>query len=1015
MKTSKKLLLGSCILLVGVFMLTALCFNSGVFSSPTVVPEGTTAYSVGNDGEGTGTENDPYLIGSAAVLNSAAMRTNFGISGKYFKLINDINLVGLNWIPIPTFINCVLDGNGKTISNLNINRTGDNGLFGKVIGGTIKNFTLSNVNITGGQYVGSIAGSITGTIVCTNVYVEGGSITNTTNRTGGLFGQLTGRSTTNNIDTNLNLTIDKCYVDSFTMTSVGNSSGGLVGLYESGTSSGNSVTITNSYHIGNITGNSNIVAGIMAGFSSASATVLIENCFNKGDLKTASNFYIAGGIFGYANTTSKITITNCYSVGAIVSSSNASFSGGIYSGTNGGSPTININNSYYNSNLYTGQINGSSTGTVTKDAASGGKTTAEMQTQAFVTSLNNGTNTWAFATGEYPSLIALSKHIIEFDLTGAGGASIRVSQPKQGNYVFPEEQPVWAGNTFLGWWTEAVGGTQITTNDSVDIAITKLYAHWTPTIYYFNFTVTLYDEEGVEIDDAQKINELISRTNAPQLSGSDKVNNSTNGIFNKAVKESGYKFSHFEINENPVDLNNFAEDFKDYGTVVGNTTNIVIKAIYVKQFTISFKDINNTNLQGNASVIIKSYDKDGNVEDTYRKFFDEKYYDRGTTFSIVVSPASGWGFEINAGNFDSSTSIFTLEENVNIGITMTQNTNAISLELQSNIDGLLPFRRANSQNMFAGSEINAGEVLTNLNSDYVLRGWEVYINGNTSPLAYTFSVDDLDAHLNILDLNIADIISAAQSSGIADVTTITLKAIWQRNVGIEIIYINGSKSEMGRVDIYKNDQKVTDLKNIANGDILEFRLVANPHYQYINGYVNGNAFEAGKKTITVDGIMEVKIEFKPLDYNVTNVNTKADLVENKVAIGDNIIVNLVVGFGSEISSSTVKIDGKPVDAKYIKAQGNSLIISVDAAFLDEYSKDQGINLDIDYLTKMNGLLIGIIGGSGALIIAAAILITLYMLALKKRKTQLQKAEEQHKVGMARLGASDTIKNLRDEG
>jgi hypothetical protein len=53
-----------------------------------------------------------------------------------------------------------LDGKGYSISNLYINRPDENnvGLFAKVYNAPLINFTLLNVNITGWNYVGGIAG-----------------------------------------------------------------------------------------------------------------------------------------------------------------------------------------------------------------------------------------------------------------------------------------------------------------------------------------------------------------------------------------------------------------------------------------------------------------------------------------------------------------------------------------------------------------------------------------------------------------------------------------------------------------------------------------------------------------------------------------------------------------------------------------------------------------------------------------------------------------------------------------
>jgi len=84
------------------------------------------------------------------------------------------------------------DGNGYTIENLTIDRSGENvGLFGWAGGGEIRNVVLENANITGGDLTGGLVGRLTrGRIVDSHVSgrVSGG------NSTGGLVGRFAGGS-----------------------------------------------------------------------------------------------------------------------------------------------------------------------------------------------------------------------------------------------------------------------------------------------------------------------------------------------------------------------------------------------------------------------------------------------------------------------------------------------------------------------------------------------------------------------------------------------------------------------------------------------------------------------------------------------------------------------------------------------------------------------------------------------------------------------------------------------------
>ena len=120
---------------------------------------------------GDGTENNPYIITTAKQLLglSALINGGFDFNGTFFKLGKNIDLATVcsvelnkNWIPIGTTTNPfkgIFDGNGKTISNIYINNSLNNqGFFGYVNGGTIKNLIVSG-SIIAGTYVGGLVGN----------------------------------------------------------------------------------------------------------------------------------------------------------------------------------------------------------------------------------------------------------------------------------------------------------------------------------------------------------------------------------------------------------------------------------------------------------------------------------------------------------------------------------------------------------------------------------------------------------------------------------------------------------------------------------------------------------------------------------------------------------------------------------------------------------------------------------------------------------------------------------------
>ena len=121
-----------------------------------------------------GTRNNPYLIATKEDLDLLAQRVNegFNTNDKYFKLVADIAYdknVENNFTTIgneANYFSGKLDGNGKTISGININKPeeGNLGLFGLMYMGEVHNLTLTETTICGRYNIGGIAGENSGTI-----------------------------------------------------------------------------------------------------------------------------------------------------------------------------------------------------------------------------------------------------------------------------------------------------------------------------------------------------------------------------------------------------------------------------------------------------------------------------------------------------------------------------------------------------------------------------------------------------------------------------------------------------------------------------------------------------------------------------------------------------------------------------------------------------------------------------------------------------------------------------------
>ena len=221
---------------------------------------------------GSGTKSDPYQIGTADGLKWFRDKVNNATKAADTKicaeLTEDIDLSGEEWTPIgigQSFhwgirsYSGTFDGKGHTIKNLSIDNSSANfvGLFGYVLGGTIRNLTVSG-SVKGSGHTGGIAGGADGGTFenCANLCVvqsdstEGGT-------TGGIIGFA--------LNMDYVLIVRDCYnVGSIT----GRHAGGIIGQcswHE---------TISNCYNAGTVTGTANVGA-IIGRYSSDK----ISNCY----------------------------------------------------------------------------------------------------------------------------------------------------------------------------------------------------------------------------------------------------------------------------------------------------------------------------------------------------------------------------------------------------------------------------------------------------------------------------------------------------------------------------------------------------------------------------------------------------------------------------------------------------------------------------------------------------------------------------------------------------------------
>ena len=298
---------------------------------------------------------------------------SFDTSGKYFKVVADIDMTAYNsnFAPIGTDANPfrgTLLGNSKTISGLSVSGASESrGLFGVINGATVSNLTISSPSVTGGtNYIGALAGKALSSTIssCT---VTGGTISGSGNTIGGLVGLLEGGSVTS------------CAVTGGTVSCSGNTVGGLVGHFNGGTISTCSSTcavngasyvggligaaaagsVTGSNHTaGAVTGTGSKVGGFAGTISTTSggaSSATFTDCYAGSNVTCnpgSGNYAYLGGFVGQING-SGTRMTNCYTSGSYTVSSNGQVVGGIAGEVAGGAAIQGTSNGSRASNTLT--------------------------------------------------------------------------------------------------------------------------------------------------------------------------------------------------------------------------------------------------------------------------------------------------------------------------------------------------------------------------------------------------------------------------------------------------------------------------------------------------------------------------------------------------------------------------------------------------------------------------------------------------------------------------------------
>jgi hypothetical protein len=260
---------------------------------------------------GTGSAGDPYLISTAAELNSVGSNSTYWASS--FKLTANIDMsayIGTSYNIIgssTTKFTGRFDGNGFVISDLTYTTALVQdyvGMFGYTDHAYIQNVRLTNVSISSsGANIGGLIGwqNYGTTINCsTTGSVSGG------NGVGGLAGNLNGDSVSK---------ITYCYSTASVTGPV--RVGGLIGLADG--------PVSYSYSTGTVTANSGSTSYI-GGLIGDQYYATVSNCFTTGNVNVSATSSFIGGLTGNQGYS---TMTNCYCTGTINGGAGNSYVGGL--------------------------------------------------------------------------------------------------------------------------------------------------------------------------------------------------------------------------------------------------------------------------------------------------------------------------------------------------------------------------------------------------------------------------------------------------------------------------------------------------------------------------------------------------------------------------------------------------------------------------------------------------------------------------------------------------------------
>ena len=146
------------------------------------------------------------------------------------------------------------------------------------------------------------------------------------------------------------------------------------------------------------------------------------------------------------------------------------------------------------------------------DASGGTQITSSTIVDRTITVYAHWSTTESGSGGSNPNP---ASYTIYFNANG-GTVSTSSRNVVSGSAIGTLPEPEWEGHTFLGWYTDASGGTQITSSTIVDRTMT-VYAHWSTTeIGSGRYQVTFNTYDGIyqiqRVDDGEKVSKPVDPT-----------------------------------------------------------------------------------------------------------------------------------------------------------------------------------------------------------------------------------------------------------------------------------------------------------------------------------------------------------------------------------------------------------------------------------------------------------------------------------------------------------------------